>query len=94
MILRFQSSKTGGPVAAAWAVMNAMGDDGYMEAMRATLAGTKALERGIQDISGIELVVHTDANLVVFCSEAAEGEPGHVNMFLLANLMSKRGWCG
>ena len=51
-----QSSKSGGPMAAAWAVLNYMGDDGYLEIARKKLSAVKKIAAGIEKIEGVRLL--------------------------------------
>lgn len=67
-----QSSKTGGPLAAAWAVLQYVGDEGYLELARRTLDATTRLCDGIEAMDGLELVARPDMSLVAFHSREVE----------------------
>jgi sphinganine-1-phosphate aldolase len=43
-------TRAGGAIAAAWAVMNYLGDKGYMQIMRRILAIRRAFEDGARDL--------------------------------------------
>ena len=64
-----QSAKSGGPVAAAWAVVNFLGDDGYLRFARRTLAATKKIKEGIEAIPGLRILGTPDANLLAFTAD-------------------------
>lgn len=80
-----QSSKTGGPMAAAWAVLHALGDDGYMEFARRIKDAADIIVEGIRGISGIRLVGEPDMNQVAFTSDA-------FSCFHIIDEMKARGW--
>jgi sphinganine-1-phosphate aldolase len=79
------SAKSGGPLAAAWAVINYLGDDGYMEFGRRTLAATKKIKNGVADIAGLRLLGEPEANLVAFTSDA-------FSIFHIIDEMKLLGW--
>ncbi|MBC2711169.1 MAG: aspartate aminotransferase family protein [Desulfosarcina sp.] len=80
-----QSSKSGGPMAAAWAVLNYVGDDGYLEIARKKLAAVKKITDGISRIDGLRLLTRPDMCLVSFTSN-------DVNVFHIIDEMNRRGW--
>lgn len=49
------SSKTGGPVAGAWAILNHLGDEGYMRIVREVMDATKLLTDGVGKIEGLKI---------------------------------------
>ncbi|GAA3542502.1 aspartate aminotransferase family protein [Aeromicrobium flavum] len=81
-----QSTKSGGPLAAAWAVVRLIGADGYRGLVERTLAGTRALAEGIEQIEHLHLVERPDTSLVVAGTDDA------VDVFTLSDLMLDRGW--
>jgi glutamate/tyrosine decarboxylase-like PLP-dependent enzyme len=80
-----QSSKSGGPMAAAWAVLHFMGDEGYLEAARRTLAGTRTLVAGLKAMDGLELMGEPDFCMAAACSD-------EVSVFEVVDEMKVRGW--
>jgi len=80
-----QSSKSGGPMAAAWAVLNFVGDEGYLKIARNKLAATKKICAGIEQIEGLKLLAKPDMCLVSFTSDG-------VNIFHIIDEMNSRGW--
>jgi len=80
-----QSSKSGGPMAAAWAVINYVGDDGYLEIARKKLAAVKTIIAGIRRIDGLRLLTRPDMCLISFTSD-------EVNVFHIIDEMNQRGW--
>ena len=80
-----QSSKTGGSMAAAWAVMNFLGDDGYMKIAKHTRDATKRLAEGIEKIEGLKLMAKPDLCMLSFTSET-------IDVFHIIDEMMERGW--
>jgi glutamate/tyrosine decarboxylase-like PLP-dependent enzyme len=80
-----QSSKSGGPMAAAWAVLHYLGDDGYLEIARRQWEAARDLAAGIEAIPGLRLLGRPDFCMFSFTSD-------EVNVFLLADRMNARGW--
>lgn len=84
-----QSSKSGGPLAAAWAVMHAVGDAGYMKIARGLLDAKNAIVRGIREIEGLEVMGEPEMSLIAFMSKSGAQE---VPVFPLADAMKAKGW--
>lgn len=80
-----QSSKSGGPMAAAWAVLNYVGEDGYLKIAEKKLAAVKKLTRGISGIEGLRLLADPQMTLIAFTSDT-------VNVFHIIDEMNTRGW--
>lgn len=80
-----QSSKTAGPVAAAWAVLHFFGDQGYLEIARQVLDATRRVAAGIKQIDGLRLLAQPDMNLIAFTSDT-------VNVFHIIDEMKTLGW--
>jgi glutamate/tyrosine decarboxylase-like PLP-dependent enzyme len=80
-----QSSKSGGPLAAAWAVMRHLGEEGYLERCREIQAGVEKIVRRIDQMEGIRVLGRPEANLIAVTSD-------EVSVFQLAALMEEKGW--
>ncbi|NUP05198.1 MAG: aspartate aminotransferase family protein [Polyangiaceae bacterium] len=80
-----QSSKSGGPLAAAWAVMHSVGDDGYLRIAKGLLETKRAILEGIRGIDGLAVMGEPEMCLVAFTSE-------DVPIFPMADAMKARGW--
>lgn len=81
------SSKTGGPMAAAWAVMNHLGDDGYMNIVREVMAATRKVIDGINRIDGVRILGEPD-----MCMFALASDSEKINVYRLADEMKFKGW--
>ena len=81
------SSKTGGPMAAAWAVMNHLGDEGYMEIVREVMEATKLLIDGVKRIEGLQVLGQPDMCMFSFASTSDK-----INVYRLADELKKKNW--
>ncbi len=79
------SSKSTGPIAASWAVMRHLGEDGYRRIARETQAATRAMIDGIERIDGIEVLA--DPDMCMFTLGSTE-----ISIFELDDEMKQRGW--
>ncbi len=81
-----QSTKSGGPLAAAWAVVRYLGDEGYARLVRTALDGTTALVAGVAEIEHLQVVVPPDSTLVAISADDS------CDVFTICDLMLERGW--
>ncbi len=82
-----QSTKSGGPLAAAWAVTRLIGDAGYWELARRVLAGQRALADAVnQTFDHLRVLVPPDVSLVAL---AAGPE---LDVFTVCDELLARGW--
>ena len=81
------SSKSGGPMAAAWAVMRFLGHEGYLRIVGEAMEATKLLVSGIGRIDGIRVLGEPD-----MCMFALSATDERVNVYRLADRMKQKGW--
>ncbi|MFZ9481549.1 MAG: pyridoxal phosphate-dependent decarboxylase family protein [Ilumatobacteraceae bacterium] len=79
-------TKSGGPWAAAWAVMQYLGDEGYLGLARTARETTERLVTAIRSIPGLVLRAEPDSTLVAF------GATGGIDAFAIADVLAERGW--
>ena len=79
------SSKSGGPMAGAWAILHYLGRDGYRGIFKAVKEATDKMVAGINAIPGLRVLGRPD--MCIFCF-TADG----LNVYQLADAMAKRGW--
>lgn len=78
------STRSGGPIAAAWAVVEHLGSDGYRAATASAWSATRTIVDGLAAAdSSARVVVEPDAPLVAVTS---------ANVFRHAGRMRERGW--
>ncbi len=80
-----QSTKSGGPVAGAWATLQFLGDDGYLDIARRTKEATERILAGIRALPGVRVLGEPDLSLIAFTSD-------EFNIFHVVDLMKERGW--
>ena len=73
------------PVAAAWAVMNYLGEQGYMRLASVIMETTKKLRAGIEAVPGLRIWGNPDASLVAFGSDT-------LDITAVGDVMDDRGW--
>jgi sphinganine-1-phosphate aldolase len=80
-------TKGGGSMAAAWAVLNHVGEDGYLRLTAAARSACEELAVAIGMIGGLELIAQPDATLFAVRSTATD-----VDVFAVADALWRRGW--
>ena len=81
-----QSTKSGGPLAAAWVVVQAIGEEGYQRLTAEVLDGIDRLVAGLEAVDGVRLVALPDSTLVALETD------GTCDVFTIADEMTARGW--
>ncbi len=79
------SSKTGGPMAGAWAILNFLGEEGYKRIVREVQEAAKKLMAGINAIDDLQVLGQPVMCMFSFKSDT-------INVYQLADEMNKRGW--
>lgn len=82
-----QGTKSAGPLAAAWAVLQQVGTAGYVGLARRVHEATALLVDGIATIDGLRVLGSPDACLVAVAAD----DPG-LDPFVVADEMRLRGW--
>jgi sphinganine-1-phosphate aldolase len=59
-------TKSGGPIAAAWAVMNHLGEEGYLRLTRDARAALESLVAGLRAMPGVVVLGEPETTLVAF----------------------------
>jgi len=80
-------TRPGGAYAAAWAAIQANGEDGYVELARRTMDATNRLLAGVRAIPGLAVIGEPKASLFSYRSTDAA-----VNIFAVGDEMEKKGW--
>jgi glutamate/tyrosine decarboxylase-like PLP-dependent enzyme len=79
-----QSSKSGGPIAAAWAVLRFLGADGYLALARTMRDATRAIADGATRL-GLRVLGRPDLSMLALAGD-------DVDVFHVADEMKERGW--
>lgn len=78
-------TRPAGPIAAAWAVMNYLGEEGYLAITDTVMKTVTRLKEGIQAIDGVEVLGEPAMSIL------AIGSQRH-NVYEIGDEMSLRGW--
>jgi sphinganine-1-phosphate aldolase len=78
-------ARPGGPIAAAWAVMNYLGEEGYMELARAAMQTTRKLMEGVNAIPKLRVLGKPHATVFAIASD-------EINVYALSDALKERGW--
>ncbi|PKK12533.1 aspartate aminotransferase family protein [Thermomonospora sp. CIF 1] len=81
-----QSSKGAGPLAGAWATLQALGAAGYRELAKAALRAARRVIDGVARIPGLRVLGSPDAALVAIAADPP------LDVFVLADQARRRGW--
>jgi len=79
------STKSGGPMAGAWAILNFWGEEGYKRIIKEVQEATKKLIDGIDSIDGLQVLGKPAMCMFSFKSDV-------INVYQLGDEMNKRGW--
>lgn len=78
-------TRPGGAIAAAWAVMKYLGEEGYLRLAKQTMDTARALMHGVGAIPGLRVLGEPEMSVFAFGSDS-------VDVFVLADEMNARGW--
>lgn len=84
-----QSARSAGPLAAAWSLLQGIGEDGFVELTRRVRDAVRRLHAGIDAIDGLRVLGEPSSSLLALAAE--EGERG-VDVLALADEVRARGW--
>lgn len=80
-----QSSKSGGPIAAAWAILHHLGDAGYLQLAASVLDATERVINFVDAHPDLRLLGTPDMNHVAIASDT-------MSIFRIADAINARGW--
>jgi sphinganine-1-phosphate aldolase len=81
-----QSTKSGGPLAGAWAVVRHLGDAGYLALAGEVFAAVDAIAAGVASVSGVSVAAAPDSTLLALrCDPSCDA-------FTVCDEMRARGW--
>ena len=81
-----QSTRSGGPLAAAWAVTTFLGVDGYRRLAQAARDATLRVTEAVTAIDGLDVFVAPDSTLLALQTDQT------CDVFTIADEMLERGW--
>ena len=88
-----QGSRSGLPMAAAWAVMQHLGIDGYVDLTRSVLDNADRMRAGINATDGIHVLGDPRFHILALAAEpVAEGSRKPIDVFALGDELARHGW--
>ncbi|MFI6822186.1 pyridoxal phosphate-dependent decarboxylase family protein [Micromonospora sp. NPDC050187] len=81
------STRSGGPIAAAYATLRHIGDAGYVELAGRTVEAVRHLAASVRATEGLRLMAEPETTVVCFTST----DPG-LDLFVLVDELTVRGW--
>lgn len=81
-----QSTKSGGPLAGAWAVVNTLGDEGYQRLADDVFATVDAIVAGLADVPALSLLAVPDSSLIGLVTDET------CDPFTVCDEMASRDW--
>ncbi|WDZ85419.1 pyridoxal phosphate-dependent decarboxylase family protein [Micromonospora cathayae] len=81
------STRSGGPIAAAYATLRHLGDAGYLELADRTLTAVRRLADAVRGVEGLRLLAEPESTVVCLTTT----DPG-LDLFVLVDELTARGW--
>eukprot|EP00035_Acanthoeca_spectabilis_P022799 m.445832 g.445832 ORF g.445832 m.445832 type:complete len:553 (-) comp19282_c0_seq1:23-1681(-) len=80
-------TRSGGPIASAWATMKHMGSDGYIKTVREMMDTVAFLKNAVGKMDGVEII----GNPVATAIAIRASNPGSLNIYAVADVMEAEG---
>ena len=84
-------TRPGGAIAAAWAVLHYLGEEGYLELATRAMNATKAIASGVREIPGLCILGEPAMSAIAIGTRSSGAEPP-LDVYVIGDLMSARGW--
>lgn len=78
-------TKPGGPIAAAWAVIQFLGEQGYLDITEKVMRAVEQIRQGIEAIPGLRVLSNPEMSVMALAADK-------LNIYEIADEMSLRGW--
>lgn len=78
-------TRPGGPIAAAWAVMNFLGEEGYLALTDSVMQAARKIQSGIQCIHGLKILGDPELSIMAIASDS-------MNIYEVGDEMAQLGW--
>lgn len=81
----FTGTRAGGAIAAAWAVMNYLGEDGYRRAAREVVDVRRKLQSAIEETDGLHLIGKPELGIIAYGAD-------DFDINAVGDQLAKKGW--
>jgi len=78
-------SRAAGPIAAAWALLNHLGESGYMEITKVVMETTRIVQEGIRNIPGLKVLSNPEMSVFAIASDS-------LDVYEVADELELSGW--
>jgi hypothetical protein len=78
-------SRPGGAIAAAWAVLNFLGEEGYLKIVEKVMRATDRLKAGVAEIEDVHILSDPEMSILALASEQHD-------IYQIGDEMTLRGW--
>jgi sphinganine-1-phosphate aldolase len=85
-----QGTRSGAPMAAAWAVMQHLGREGYVRLADTVLRNADAIRTAVGEIDGLRVLGQPTFHLLAIASDPGAEHP--LDVFALGEALAARGW--
>ncbi len=82
-----EGTRPAGPIAASWAILNYLGEEGYLEITKTVMETVKAMQAGVNAIPGIKVLGEPEMSVFAIASE----DPA-IDIYEVADELHERGW--
>jgi glutamate/tyrosine decarboxylase-like PLP-dependent enzyme len=91
-------TRPGAPIAAAWAVLNYLGESGYLEMTDLVMKATRRLQEGVNATPGLKVISNPEMSVFAIGSDPssalrqAQDGSSRLDVYSLADELTKRNW--
>jgi glutamate/tyrosine decarboxylase-like PLP-dependent enzyme len=78
-------TRSGGPLAGAWAIMKFLGKEGYIQIVERVMEATQKVISAVEKIPGLKIISNPDMSILAITSE-------HDDIFSIGDLLEEKGW--
>jgi glutamate/tyrosine decarboxylase-like PLP-dependent enzyme len=78
-------TRPAGPIAAAWALLNYLGEEGYLRITDAVMRTARAMQEGVNTIPGLKVLSDPEMSVFAIASDS-------MDVYEIADELSLRGW--
>jgi len=78
-------TRPAGPIAASWALMKFLGEEGYLRIVETVMQTTTAIREGVGNLSGVKILGEPEMSLLALASD-------DFNIYEVGDEMTARGW--
>jgi glutamate/tyrosine decarboxylase-like PLP-dependent enzyme len=78
-------TRPGGPIAAAWAIMNFLGEEGYLKLANIVMQTVRKIREGIASLSGVRVLSNPEMSVLAIASD-------QFDVYQIGDELTLRGW--